>query len=341
MRPWLPMLMLVLTAAAAPADPGRDARAADSAGPAPRQMQPQQDGASPLPRLPAAPTRALDLQVLLDRAGFSPGEIDGLGGYNTRRALEGFQRARQLPATGRAGRAVLDALGAGDAPTITEYTITADDLAGPFTPVIPADVLLQAALPALGYTGPLEMFGERFHASPSLLQRINPGATFQKAGEVIRVPNVPPAPSPDVPGTDGHADVVVTVSKRARVLRVQGADRTVLLQAPVTVGSEHDRLPIGEWAVTGLSPNPVFHYNPDLFWDAEPSHSMAHIQAGPNNPVGVMWIGVTPEHYGLHGTPEPSRVGHTASHGCVRLTNWDVLRVAARVTKGARVIFEE
>jgi lipoprotein-anchoring transpeptidase ErfK/SrfK len=135
--------------------------------------------------------------------------------------------------------------------------------------------------------------------------------------------------------------VVVTVSKRARVLRVEGADRAVLLQAPVTVGSEHDRLPIGEWAVTGLSPNPVFHYNPDLFWDAEPSHSMAHIQPGPNNPVGVMWIGVTREHYGLHGTPEPARVGHTASHGCVRLTNWDVLRVAARVTKGTRVVFEE
>jgi lipoprotein-anchoring transpeptidase ErfK/SrfK len=331
------MLMLVFTAAAAPADLGRHARAY-GAGTAPRQMQPQQGKALPLPRLPAARTRALDLQVLLDRAGFSPGEIDGLGGYNTGRALEGFQRARQLPVTGRADRTVL---GAGDAPTITEYTITSEDLSGAFTPVIPAAVLLQAALPALGYTGPLEMFGERFHASPSLLQRLNPGATFQTAGEVIRVPNVLPVPSPDAPGTDGHGDVVVRVSKSARVLRVEGADGAVLLQAPVTVGSEHDPLPIGEWAVTGLWPNPVFHYNPELFWDAEPSHSRAHIQPGPNNPVGVMWIGVTREHYGLHGTPEPSRVGHTASHGCVRLTNWDVLRVAARATKGTRVVFEE
>ena len=194
--------------------------------------------------------------------------------------------------------------------SVNGNTITADDLAGPFTPVIPADLLLQAALPALGYTGPLEMFGERFHASPSLLQRLNRGATFQTVGEVIRVPNVPPAPPPAAPGTDGHAGVVVTVSKSARVLRVEGADGVVLLQAPVTVGSEHDPLPIGEWAVTGLRPNPVFHYNPELFWDAEPSHSKAHIQAGPNNPVGVMWIGVTREHYGLHGTPEPSRVGH-------------------------------
>jgi lipoprotein-anchoring transpeptidase ErfK/SrfK len=339
MRPWLPMLMLVLTPAAAPADPGRDVRGPVSAGPVPRQMQPQQDGASP--HVPAAPMPALDLQVLLDRAGFSPGEIDGLGGYNTRRALEGFQRARQLPATGRADPAVLGTLGAGDTPTIIEYTITADDLAGPFTPVIPADLLLQAALPALGYTGPLEMFGERFHASPSLLQRLNRGATFQTVGEVIRVPNVPPAPPPAAPGTDGHAGVVVTVSKSARVLRVEGADGAVLLQAPVTVGSDHDPLPIGEWAVTGLRSNPVFHYNPELFWDAEPSHSKAHIQPGPNSPVGVMWIGVTREHYGLHGTPEPSRVGHTESHGCVRLTNWDVLRLAAHVTKGTQVVFEE
>jgi lipoprotein-anchoring transpeptidase ErfK/SrfK len=296
---------------------------------------------SPLPQLPGRATAALDLQVLLDRAGFSPGEIDGIGGYNTQRALEGFQRARQLPPTGRPDPIALGALRDGDARTITEYTITADDLAGPFTPVVPADLLLQAALPALGYTGPLEMFGERFHASPSLLQRLNPGATFQTAGEAIRVPNVRPAPPPAAAGTDGHADVVVTVSKRARVLRVEAAGGAVLLQAPVTVGSEHDPLPIGEWAVTGLSSNPVFHYNPELFWDADPSHSQVHVQPGPNNPVGVLWIGLTREHYGLHGTPEPSRIGHTASHGCVRLTNWDVLRVAAHVVKGTRVVFEE
>jgi len=338
MRPWLPLLLLVLTAAAAPADQGRHVRSAHSAAPV-RQMQPRPDGA--LAEMPAAPTRALDLQVLLDRAGFSPGEIDGLRGYNTRRALEGFQHARQLPATGEADAAVLGVLGADGAPAITEYTITPEDLASPFTPVVPADLLLQAGLPALDYTGPLEMFGERFHANPSLLQRLNPGATFQTAGEVIRVPNVPPPPPPAAPGTDGHAHVVVTVSKSARLLRVDGADGAVLLQVPVTVGSEHDPLPIGEWAVTALSPNPVFHYNPELFWDAEPSHSKAHIQPGPNNPVGVMWIGLTREHYGLHGTPEPSRVGHTASHGCVRLTNWDVLRVAALVTKGTRVVFEE
>jgi lipoprotein-anchoring transpeptidase ErfK/SrfK len=153
----------------------------------------------------------------------------------------------------------------------------------------------------------------------------------------------PPASTPDVVKTSGQGEkteVVIVVSKAERSLVVESGGR-VVLHAPVTVGSEHDPLPIGEWAVTGLHPNPVFHYNPDLFWDADPSHAKAKIQPGPNNPVGVMWIDLTREHYGLHGTPEPGRVGHTASHGCVRLTNWDVERVAAYVRKGTRVVFKE
>ena len=291
---------------------------------------------------PDAPSHVVALQVLLDRAGFSPGEIDGASGYNLRQALSGFQRERKLPETGRSGAAVMQALGAGQGGgVLTEYTLTDADIAGPFTPVIPADLIEQASLPGLGFMTPLEMLAERFHASPKLLQRLNPRATFATVGEVIRVPNVRP-PSPLAPrGTDGQSDVVVTVSKSARVLRVAGEDGALLLQAPVTVGSEHDPLPIGEWAVTGLWPDPIFHYNPELFWDADESHSKANIQPGPNNPVGLMWIALTREHYGLHGTPEPSQVGHTASHGCVRLTNWDVMRVAALVKKGTRVVFEE
>jgi peptidoglycan hydrolase-like protein with peptidoglycan-binding domain len=208
---------------------------------------------------PSAPPDVLVLQVLLDRAGFSPGEIDGASGYNFRQALSGFQRERQLPQTGRSDAAVMQALGAGEGGNVlTDYTITDGDIAGPFTPVIPADPIEQASLPALGYTTPLEMLGERFHASPKLLQGLNPGATFATVGEVIRVPNVPP-PSPVAPpGTDGQANVVITVSKSTKVLRVAAEDGALLLQAPVTVGSEHDPLPIGEWAVTGLWPNPIF-----------------------------------------------------------------------------------
>jgi lipoprotein-anchoring transpeptidase ErfK/SrfK len=296
----------------------------------------------PAPRSGIPPSPVLVLQVLLDRAGFSPGEIDGASGYNLRRALTGFQRERKLPETGRASRAVMQALGAGDAGgVLTAYRITEADLAGPFVPEIPTDLMEQAALTTLGYRTPLEMFGERFHASPSLLQRLNPGATFATVGEVLRVPNVPPPPPLAPRGTAGGPPVLITVSKSLRTLRAVGEDGTHFLQVPVTVGSDNDPLPMGEWAITGLWPNPIFHYRPELFWDADPAHAKAKIQPGPNNPVGVMWIDLTREHYGMHGTPEPSRVGHTESHGCVRLTNWDVMRLAAYVTKGTRVVFEE
>jgi lipoprotein-anchoring transpeptidase ErfK/SrfK len=295
-----------------------------------------------VPPIGKAPSPVLVLQVLLDRAGFSPGEIDGASGYNLRRALTGFQRERKLPETGRPSSAVMEALGAGAAGNVlTEYRITEADLAGPFEPDIPTDLMEQSALAALAYRTPLEMLGERFHASPMLLQRLNPGATFATLGEVIRVPNVPPPPPLAPRGTVVGPPVIITVSKSLRTLRAVGEDGTHFLQAPVTVGSEHDPLPLGEWAITGLWPNPVFHYSPELFWDADPAHAKARIEPGPNNPVGVMWIDLTREHYGLHGTPEPSRVGHTESHGCVRLTNWDVTRVAAFVTKGTRVVFEE
>ena len=239
----------------------------------------------PAPPIAKPPSPVLVLQVLLDRAGFSPGEIDGASGYNLRRALTGFQRERKLPETGRPSSAVMEALGAGTAGNVlTDHRITEADLAGPFVPDIPSDLIEQSALAALAYRTPLEMLGERFHASPMLLRRLNPGATFATLGEVIRVPNVPP-PAPLAPrGTDGGPPVIITVSKSLRTLRAVGEDGTHFLQAPVTVGSEHDPLPVGEWAITGLWPNPVFHYNPELFWDADPTHAKARIRTGAEQP---------------------------------------------------------
>jgi len=131
------------------------------------------------------------------------------------------------------------------------------------------------------------------------------------------------------------------VSKQSSALTVTDGAGTVLMYAPVTSGSQHDPLPLGQWTVTGVSRNPTFHYNPDLFWDAEPSHAKATIPPGPNGPVGVVWIDISKPHYGIHGTPEPGSVGHTTSHGCVRLTNWDALRLAAMVGKGTKVEFVE
>ncbi|HET9368900.1 MAG TPA: L,D-transpeptidase [Vicinamibacterales bacterium] len=282
--------------------------------------------------VPALP--ALELQVLLARQHFSVGEIDGRPGHNTSAASAAFAEAKQLPAEARSGAALLEALGKGKTETIVEYTITAEDVAGPFTKEIPADLMAQAKLEALGYTSALEALGERLHASPSLLRALNRGAKFVE-GETLRVPN-----TIGIPAVTGPA-VRLVVSKSEGALRAYDGEGALIYFAPVTSGSARDPLPIGTWKVTAIARNPPFHYNPDLFWDADPTHSKAKIAPGPNNPVGVVWIDISKEHYGIHGTPEPGKVGQTASHGCVRLTNWDAGIVAGLVKVGTPIFFEE
>jgi lipoprotein-anchoring transpeptidase ErfK/SrfK len=277
-----------------------------------------------------APARdMLAAQVLVDRAGFSPGEIDGRGGANTDRAIEAYERAT--------GSRVGDlAVAAPEPPTIT-YTITREDAAVPLVSRIPQDMMAKARLRRLAFTSRLEMLAERFHASPALLRRLNPRLRLGPGDQIV-VPNVKVVTEVESTPRPG---IVVRVSKSASALTVVDAAGTVIMHAPVTSGSERDPLPIGMWTVTAVARNPPFNYNPDLFWDADPSHAKAKIPPGPNNPVGVVWIDIDKPHYGIHGTPEPSTIGTTESHGCVRLTNWDALRLAAVVGKGTKVEFTE
>ncbi|WP_425491129.1 L,D-transpeptidase family protein [Luteimonas fraxinea] len=274
----------------------------------------------------------LRTQVLLDRVHFSPGEIDARGGTNTTRAIAAFQRFSGIEANGTLDARTWDALTADAAPALLAHTLTAEDVAGPFV-AVPDDMMAQSKQDALGFETIVEALGERFHASPALLRRLNPGSDF-KAGTRIVVPNVAEAAPLAEPAR-------VVVSKSDSVVRLVDAGGKVYAQFPASTGTERDPLPIGEWKIEGVATDPTFHYNPDLFWDADPSHAKAALPAGPNNPVGTVWIDLSKPHYGIHGTPEPQNIGKTQSHGCIRMTNWSARRVADVVKPGTVALLEE
>jgi lipoprotein-anchoring transpeptidase ErfK/SrfK len=275
----------------------------------------------------------LRAQILLDRAHFSPGEIDGAAGSNLRAAISGYQKARGIDGAGNMNEATWTALNADAAEALTTYTIADADVAGPFQP-IPDNMAEKAKLPALGYASAEEGLAEKFHASPALLKRLNPGKDFSRAGEQILVPNVE--------GTEPlPKGGKIVVDKSARTLTLFDTAGKAIAQFPASTGSEHDPLPVGNWKVRGISKNPVFHYNPKLFWDAAAGEQKAKIPAGPNNPVGVAWIDLSKPHYGIHGTPVPGSIGKTQSHGCIRLTNWDVSALASSVAGGTDVVLQD
>ena len=298
----------------------------------------------------------LHVQVILDHLGFGPGVLDGRQGQSLVAALKGFQEAKGLPITGKADIRTLQALYPYRAfrPEAT-ITLTPAMLAGPYTNPMPKDPQEQAKLQTLGYRSPMEKLGEMFHTTPAVLMELNSPTTMLTAGSKIVVPNaIPQSQSYDssisddwkqtlttlnVDANEPKADHIV-VDKSDGVLRVLDANDKLLAQFSATMGSSHDPLPLGTWKINGNDYNPKFRYNPALFWDASKSAKGAMLPPGPNGPVGVVWMDLSKEHYGIHGTPRPETIGRAESHGCIRLTNWDAARVSMMVRPGMKVIFQ-
>ena len=320
--------------------------------------------AQPAKQAPTAAARAsqpmdrsiLHVQVVLDKLGFGPGILDGRPGMSLTAALKGFQESRGLPVTGKIDPRTLSALKryAAWRPT-KQLTLTAGALQGPFVSTIPKDEAEQAKLPGLLYRNPLEKLAEMFHTTPAVLIELNSPQTRLVAGQAITVPNALPTsrayqgeikPEWRQALTNLNVDAnqprgaKIVVDKSDSVLRVLDDQDRLVAQFQATMGSATDPLPLGNWKILSISPMPDWKFNPKILKRVSDDKEAQIIPPGPNNPVGVVWIDLSKEHYGIHGTAEPHQIGRAQSNGCVRLTNWDAARVALMVKPGAPVVFQ-
>jgi lipoprotein-anchoring transpeptidase ErfK/SrfK len=301
--------------------------------PSPAQVSTAINAAALDPKAPAASRDALiRVETLLDRAHFSPGVIDGRDGSNLHAALGAFEAARGIPGDGQLSPAAWDALTAADkAPATVVYTVTAADVAGPFLGKTPTDMAEMAKLKHMDFDSAAQKLAERFHMDQALLIALNPGVDFKTAGAVIVVaaPGVAPLSAPVTR---------VEVDKAHQQVRAFDAAGKLAAAYPATVGSQERPAPSGVWAVTVVAPNPDYTFDPARLTFGK-SKTKLTIAPGPNNPVGSTWIGLTKATYGIHGTPDPTLVGKVASHGCVRMTNWDARQLGAAVKPGTKVEF--
>jgi lipoprotein-anchoring transpeptidase ErfK/SrfK len=317
---------------------------------------------------PGTPGSAIDgeffhAQVLMSEHGFSPGVIDGKEGQSFKLALRSFQRARGLDATGELDTDTRRALLQANRPSTVYVRLGPDDVRSQYVYPFPSDPEKQAELKFLGYRNMLEKVAERYHTTPDTIVALNGPDKLIGLGKVLRLPNVVPT-SRDYAGVPGNGGGVmsvlnvdgqqpegdyVVVDKSEGVLKVYQGEATIdegeagdgrLIAAfPVTMGSKQFPLPIGKWRATTYAFLPPFEYQPELLNNPKTDKDVT-LPPGPNGPVGVAWLDLTKEHYGIHGTSEPQTIGRAESSGCIRMTNWDVLRLARMMKPGFTAIFQ-
>ncbi|HYF34421.1 MAG TPA: L,D-transpeptidase family protein [Prosthecobacter sp.] len=321
-------------------------------------------------RSPADVETAVRLQVFLDRAEFGPGKIDGHFGEFTRHALRLYREANGLPPLPEPEAPKNGAKSEPPPPAITDMDLAS--IGEPFTQYtlsdgdleevgeLPKEIEAQAKLKWLPYQSAAEAVAERFHCDADFLTELNPGVDLKqlKAGDKVTVPNVTPFVIEKVKdkadeessqkgsnniddkeekkGQPAQIPVSITIDMATNMLQFFDGDR-LAAAFPVTVGSGETTSPIGDWKVRQVYHLPHFRYDKQMLKRGERSDDFHILKPGPNNLVGVVWIALNKKGIGIHGTAEPDSIGRSASHGCIRLANWDAVRLAARVQPGMAV----